>query len=65
MPNPKRRRSKSRQAKRRIKCLLTAKGLSTCPNCGRKEQPHRICPYCGFYKGKQVIVIKQKKKEKK
>jgi len=27
--------------------------------------PHRVCPQCGYYKGRQVVEIKVKKKEKK
>jgi len=63
MPLPKRRRSKSRQARKRIKCILTAPGITPCPQCGRAKQPHRVCPHCGYYKGKEVVHIEQEKKE--
>lgn len=63
MPLPKRRRSKSRQAKRRIKCIIKSPNLSSCPQCGRIKMPHRVCPYCGYYKGKEAIHIEQQKKE--
>ena len=29
--------------------------LNACPNCGGAVQPHRVCPACGFYKGKKVL----------
>ncbi len=29
--------------------------LSVCPNCEEKKLPHRVCPSCGYYKGKQII----------
>ena len=57
MPNPKRRHSKARRDKRRAHDHLTAPGLSLCPNCQEPKQPHRVCPRCGFYKGKQVIEV--------
>jgi len=27
--------------------------------------PHRVCPHCGYYKGKQIIQMKEESKEKK
>jgi large subunit ribosomal protein L32 len=29
--------------------------LVTCPNCQEPMQPHRICPSCGYYKGREVV----------
>lgn len=29
--------------------------MSVCSNCGNPKLPHRACPECGFYKGRQVI----------
>ncbi|HSS44379.1 MAG TPA: 50S ribosomal protein L32 [Thermoanaerobaculia bacterium] len=55
MPNPKRRHSKARRDKRRAHDALTAPALSECPNCHEPKMPHRVCPHCGFYKGKQAI----------
>ena len=34
---------------------LTAVSLSECPNCRERKLPHRICPHCGHYKGREVI----------
>jgi large subunit ribosomal protein L32 len=34
---------------------LKARALAECPNCGEMTMPHRVCPYCGYYKGKQVL----------
>lgn len=31
-----------------------------CANCGARKLAHRVCPVCGYYKGKQVITIKSK-----
>lgn len=59
MPNPKTRHSKSRTRKRRSHDFLTAPSLSTCDHCGQKVMPHRVCPSCGYYKGRQVIEVKE------
>jgi large subunit ribosomal protein L32 len=58
MANPKRRHSKARRDKRRAHDSLTPPSLSLCPDCNEPKQPHRVCPHCGFYKGKEVVEIK-------
>lgn len=55
MPNPKRRHSKSRSRKRRTHDALDRTNLSSCANCGSKKLPHRVCPQCGFYAGRNVV----------
>ena len=42
-----------RSANSRIKLVQTQK----CPQCGAPKLPHRVCPTCGTYKGRQVIVV--------
>ena len=59
MPNPKRRHSNRRTAQRRAHDFLTPVALAECPKCGEKKIPHRICPYCGTYKGREVIEVEQ------
>ena len=59
MPNPKRRHSKSRSRKRRTHDALDRVQLATCPNCGNKKLPHRVCSRCGFYGGRMVIKVKE------
>jgi large subunit ribosomal protein L32 len=39
---------------------LTAPTLIECSTCGNKIVPHRVCPKCGFYRGKQIIVPESK-----
>jgi large subunit ribosomal protein L32 len=34
---------------------LVAPNLVECGNCGNKVLLHRVCPKCGFYRGKQVM----------
>jgi len=55
MANPKRRHSHARTKKRRAHDALEEPSLSICSNCGNPKLPHRACPECGFYKGRQVI----------
>lgn len=63
MPNPKRRHSNSRTRLRRTHDVLKLKSLATCSNCNASILPHRICPECGHYKGRQVVTIKAKAKK--
>ena len=58
MPNPKRRHSKARTRTRRAYDFLKEKSLSTCPQCHEPKMPHRVCPKCGYYKGREVIATK-------
>ncbi len=59
MPNPKRRHSKSRRNRRRAHDALTAPSLSECTNCHEQKLPHRVCPHCGYYKGRAVIEVER------
>lgn len=71
MAVPQRRISKTRKRMRRTHFKLQAAGLITCPNCGAMIKSHRVCPKCGYYDGKVVVlngkVVKEepKKAEKK
>ena len=38
-----------------VKLKKELPGLTTCPNCGAAIKPHRACPECGNYKGKEVV----------
>ena len=58
MAVPKKKTSKARRDKRRAHDFLTAPSLSECPNCHEPKMPHRVCPHCGHYKGKEVIDVK-------
>ena len=52
--------SKTRKRLRRSHNALTAVGTVKCPNCGEAIKPHRVCPKCGFYKGKEEIKVEKK-----
>jgi large subunit ribosomal protein L32 len=58
---PKRRTSKSKKNMRRSHHALSPPTLSECPQCHEVKMPHLVCPSCGYYKGKEVIEIKEEK----
>jgi len=50
------RRSKARIRTRRATILkLEAPKIVECPKCHEFKQPHRVCPACGYYDGREVI----------
>ncbi len=55
MPVPKRKTSKSKRDKRRTHQKTEAPNLSECPQCGEQKLPHRACPSCGSYKGRDIV----------
>ena len=61
MPNPKRQHSVQRQRKRRTHWKATIPSLGKCPSCQKPIISHRVCPFCGQYKGQVVVAVKVKK----
>ncbi|MCI0532015.1 MAG: 50S ribosomal protein L32 [candidate division Zixibacteria bacterium] len=59
MPLPKRRHSKARGRKRRTHWKLAAANVVDCPHCKEPALPHRVCPHCGYYSGKEALTPKQ------
>jgi large subunit ribosomal protein L32 len=55
MPHPKRKISNTRRDKRRTHYKAEIPAITVCPNCGAPVQYHRVCPECGYYRGKQAI----------
>ncbi len=58
-PVPKRKHSQGRRNRRRAQHALQAPHLVTCTNCGEKHLPHRVCPSCGHYGGREVVEIER------
>lgn len=58
---PKSKVSKARSGHRRSQWKLTPPNLSICPQCHVLKLPHRVCAECGYYNGKPVVEIKEKK----
>ncbi|HEX6988414.1 MAG TPA: 50S ribosomal protein L32 [Bacillota bacterium] len=57
MAVPKRKMSKARRDMRRAHDRLQAPQLIECPNCHELRPPHRVCPNCGHYRGREVVAV--------
>lgn len=55
MAVPKRKSSKSRMRSRKASHKRAVPQPGVCPQCGAPRLPHRICPSCGMYRGRQVL----------
>ena len=55
MAVPRNRLSNARKNKRRAHHALDKTTFSKCSNCRITKVPHRVCPNCGYYKGRSVI----------
>jgi large subunit ribosomal protein L32 len=55
MAVPKQRQSHSRTHKRRSQHKLSPPLLTSCPRCHAPKLPHRVCPECGTYAGREVV----------
>ena len=60
MAVPKKRRSKARKRTHRSLWKINVPDTTICSNCGELRLLHNACTHCGYYKGKQVIAIKEK-----
>ncbi|MDR1373916.1 MAG: 50S ribosomal protein L32 [Treponema sp.] len=61
MAVPRAKTSKARTRRRQsINMRLNAPTMVECSSCGNQVLLHRVCPKCGFYRGKQVIVPESK-----
>ncbi len=65
MANPKGKFGKSRTRKRRATWRIDAPTLARCPKCHAVKMPHRVCPECGYYNGREVIEVEEEKKKRK
>lgn len=63
MSVPKRRRSKSKQARHRSQWKLKEPVFNICSNCKTAVLPHRVCMACGYYGGKKVLEIETKEEK--
>jgi len=65
MSLPKRQHSKQRGRKRRTHQKVAMPNLVTCTHCKQLKISNRVCPKCGYHKGKPVVEIKVKEKKPK
>lgn len=61
MALPGHRRTSSHKRRRASHFALTPNALQHCPKCDKPVRPHRACPFCGFYKGREVVKMGKKK----
>ena len=52
---PKKQMAKSKQRSRAAHFRAATHGLSYCSHCHSPKLPHRVCPACGRYGGREVI----------
>jgi large subunit ribosomal protein L32 len=55
MAVPKQKQSHARTSHRRSQHKLHGPGYNLCPQCHSPRLPHRVCPVCGSYRGREVI----------
>jgi len=55
MAVPKQKVSRARKGKRNANRGLKRPGIGYCPRCDAAIQPHRACPICGFYAGRDAL----------
>lgn len=56
MPVPKQKKGRMRTHSRRsANTDLAPPTTSECPQCHSQKLPHRVCPECGYYDGREVI----------
>ena len=54
MAVPKKKTSKARRDKRRAQHKIESPRLNLCPHCGQPKRPHRVCPTCHTYRGRDI-----------
>ena len=64
MALPKRKHSHSRSKKRVTHYKLVMPQLVVCTQCKKLKPTHMVCPFCGYYAGREVIKIEMKTKDK-
>ena len=65
MAHPKRKHSHSRTRKRRTGDSLTKPLIVECKDCRKQKPAHMVCPFCGYYSGREIVTVEFKEKKKK
>lgn len=55
MPVPKRKTPRSKTRSRKAQWKGSPPPYAECPQCHKPRLPHRACPNCGTYAGRQVV----------
>ena len=63
MAVPKRKTSKAKTHQRKAANMKKkAPGISICPQCHEPKLPHRVCPNCNYYDGRDIMEERHKSK---
>jgi large subunit ribosomal protein L32 len=65
MAHPKRKHSYSRKKKKQTHQRLSVPQLVECKQCKKLKPAHMVCPFCGYYAGREVVKIELKEKKDK
>ncbi len=57
MAVPKRKVSHARKGKRSANKGLRRASFGYCPRCDAAKPPHRVCPNCGYYAGRERVGV--------
>jgi len=55
MAVPMRKISKRRSRMRAAHHALLPRNLRPCARCGTPAPSHRVCPKCGYYRGREIV----------
>ena len=62
MATPKGKVSKARRNSRRsAHWKLSAPGIVKCPRCSKMKLAHRVCKFCGYYDGQEIVKVEAAK----
>ncbi|MEK9180686.1 MAG: 50S ribosomal protein L32 [Patescibacteria group bacterium] len=62
---PRAHKTRGATGRRRSHLALKIYSPAACANCGSPVRPHEVCKVCGYYKGRQAVTPKVKKKKAK
>lgn len=60
MALPKQRHTRHRRDRARKQYDVQLVNTQECPKCKGRVLSHRVCPACGFYKGKEMVKMAPK-----
>ncbi len=56
-PLPKKKTPRSKKGTKRSHQSIKAPALTECPHCHAPRLPHHVCMECGYYKGREVVLV--------
>lgn len=63
MATPKGKVSKARRNSRRsAHWKLSIPGIVKCPRCAKMKLSHRVCKFCGYYDGQEIVKVEAEAK---